>query len=125
MSQFHHESLVTLRPRYFLSQRPDQRGADVITPYSENEHQRNVKLLLEHKATNMIHSAPWKLGVVTLITGGKSGREVGVATPVLVTQRRGRRLHWKDAKSRPRESSEGYSFRFSSWHVFQITHNVN
>lgn len=78
----------------------------------------------------MIHKAPWKLGFITMITGGKlesqqARKELGAATPVLVTQtavqtKQAALTLDRHSEPSPWELSEGYSFRFSSWHVFQI-----
>lgn len=77
----------------------------------------------------MIHKAPWKIGFITMITGGKlesqqARKELGAATPVLVTQTAVQKKQAaltldRHAEPGPWELSEGYSSRFSSWHVFQ------
>lgn len=65
-----------------------------------------------------------------MITGGKlesqqARKELGAATPVLVTQtavqtKQAALTLDRRAEPSPWELSEGYSFRFSSWNVFQI-----
>lgn len=65
-----------------------------------------------------------------MITGGKlesqqARKELGAATPVLVTQTAVQKKQAaltldRHAEPGPWELSEGYSSRFSSWHVFQI-----